>query len=98
MNNENLLRITILGREFSINCQEEEREQILEAAEFLDSKIQEIRDEGKIIDSDRIIIAAALGISHELLVLRQSSSFDIEDFKRKIADIRKKINDVLTKK
>lgn len=97
MTNENFLKITIMGREFSISCHEEEREQILQAAEFLDEKIQEVKKEGKIIDSDRILIAAALEIAHELLVLRQSDGFDIEDFKRRIADIRKKINDVLIK-
>lgn len=98
MNNEDILKITILGREFSISCPEPERKEILLAAELLENKIQEIRKEGKIIDSDRIVIAAALGIAHELLVLRQSGSFDIEDIKRRILSIRKKINEVLTRK
>ncbi|HQU61766.1 MAG TPA: cell division protein ZapA, partial [Nitrosomonas sp.] len=43
-----------MGREFSISCPDEEREEILKAAEFLNSKIQEIRNEGKIIDSERV--------------------------------------------
>ncbi|MCP5245325.1 MAG: cell division protein ZapA [Burkholderiales bacterium] len=98
MNNEDILTITIMGREFCISCPEPEREEIILAAELLENKIQEIRKEGKMIDSDRIVIAAALGIAHELLVVRQSGGFDIEDFKRRIASIRKKINDVLIKK
>ena len=98
MKNEEILKITISGREFSISCPEPEREEIILAAELLENKIQEIRKEGKIIDSERIVIAAALGIAHELLVLRQSRSFDIEDIKRRIASIRKKINDVLVRK
>ena len=98
MNNEDILTITIMGREFSISCPESEREEIILAAELLENKIQEIRKEGKMIDSDRIVIAAALGIAHELLVLRQSGGFDIEDIKRRIVSIRKKINDVLIKK
>ena len=98
MNNEDILIITIMGREFSISCPESEREEIILAAELLENKIQEIRKEGKMIDSDRIVIAAALGIAHELLVLRQSGSFDIEDIKRRIVSIGKKINDVLVRK
>jgi len=98
MNNEDLLKLTIMGREFSISCPTQEREEILLAAEFLEKKIQEIREEGKMVDSDRIIIAAALGITHELLILRQSGGFDIEDFKRRITVIRNKINSVLIKK
>ena len=95
MNNEDILKVTIMGREFSINCPEYEREELLLAADFLESKIQEIKLEGKIIDSDRIIIAAALGIAHELLIYRQSSDFDIEEIKRRIAVIRNKINNEL---
>jgi len=98
MNNENVLIIDIMGREFSISCPDEEREEILKAVEFLNKKIREIKSEGKIIDSERVIIAAALGITHELLILRRSNGFDIDDIKRRIADIRKKINTTLNKK
>ncbi len=96
MNDENILKVTIMGREFSINCPEHERDELLLAADFLENKIQEIKLEGKIIDSDRIIIAAALGITHELLIFRQSNGFDIEEIRRRIADIRNKINNELT--
>ncbi len=97
MNNENVLIIDIMGREFSISCPDDEREEILKAAEFLNNKIREIKKEGKIVDSDRVIIAAALGITHELLDLRRSNGFDIDDIKRKITDIRRKINTALNK-
>ncbi|MCC6924076.1 MAG: cell division protein ZapA [Nitrosomonas sp.] len=98
MNNENVLIIDIMGREFSINCPDEEREEILKAAEFLNSKIQEIKNEGKIVDSERVIIAAALGITHELLALHRSNGFDIDDIKRRITNIRERITAVLNKK
>ena len=97
MNNENVLIIDIMGREFSISCPDDEREEILQAAEFLNNKIREIKKEGRIVDSDRVIIAAALGITHELLDLRRSNGFDIDDIKRKITDIRRKINTALNK-
>lgn len=97
MNNENVLIIDIMGREFSISCPDEEREEILKAVEFLNSKIQEIKNEGKIIDSERVIIAAALGITHEFLALHRSNGFDIDDIKRRITIIRKKITAALNK-
>lgn len=97
MKNENVLVIQIMGREFSINCPDEEREEFLKAVDFLNNKIHEIKAEGKIIDSERIIIAAALGITHELLAIQRSNGFDIEDIKRRITDIRKRVNAVLSK-
>ncbi|SER09063.1 cell division protein ZapA [Nitrosomonas sp. Nm51] len=98
MNNEDILKVTIMGREFNISCSEQERAELLMAAELLENKIHTIRQEGKMVDSDRIVIAAALNIAHELLILRQSSGFDIDEIKRRITNIRKKINDVLIKK
>lgn len=98
MNNEKVLVIHIMGKEFNINCPDEEREEILQAAEFLNKKIQDIKNEGKIVDSDRVVIAAALGISHELLTLHRSNGFDIEDIRRRISNMREKINAVLKNK
>jgi len=98
MNNEKTLVIRIMGKAFNISCPDEEREEILQAAEFLNKKIQEVKDDGKVVDSDRVVIAAALGIAHELLTLHRSNGFDIEDIKRRINTMRERINAVLTNK
>ena len=50
MNNKPL-NLNIMGREFYVTCPDEEREEIQLAAAYLDRKIQEIKAEGKVIDS-----------------------------------------------
>ena len=97
MNNEPL-NLNIMGRDFCIACPDEEREEILLAAAYLDKKIQEIKTEGKIVDSDRIALIAALRIAHELLMLRNGTGFDIDEFRRRIVSLRKKVDEVLTDK
>ena len=97
MNNEPL-NLNIMGRDFCITCPDEEREEILLAAAYLDKKIQEIKAEGKIVDSDRIALIAALQIAHELLMLRNGTGFDIDEFRRRIVSLRKKIDEVLIDK
>ena len=97
MNNKTL-NINIMGREFCVNCPEEEEEEIQLAAAYLDSKIQEIKAEGKIIDSDRIAIIAALSITHELLMLRNGTGFDMNEFRRRIVPLRQKVDEVMVKK
>lgn len=97
MNNEPL-NLNIMGRDFCIACPDEEREEILLAAAYLDKKIQEIKAEGKIVDSDRIALIAALQIAHELLTLRNGTGFDIDEFRRRIVSLRKKVDEVLTDK
>jgi len=96
--NSKPLNINIMGREFYITCPDEEQEDIQLAATYLDKKIQEIKAEGKIVDSDRIAIIAALSITHELLILRNGSGFDIDEFKRRIVSLKKKVDEVMIKK
>lgn len=61
------LDVTIMGREFRIACPENEREGLTRAVAFLDKRMREIRDAGKVIGVERIAIMAALNIAHELL-------------------------------
>lgn len=76
--------VTIMGREFRVTCPAEERKGLLEAVTYLDKKMREIRDSGKIVGSERIAIMAALNITHELLTTRNREGFDMEEFKRRI--------------
>lgn len=94
MNNKPL-NLNIMGREFCVTCPDEEREEIQLAAAYLDRKIQEIKAEGKVIDSDRIAIIAALSITHELLMLRNGTGFDMNEFKRRIVSLKKKVDEVI---
>ncbi len=59
-----------MGRDFRINCPDDEREELLKAVTYLDKKMREIRDSGKVIGSERVAIMAALNITHELLIAR----------------------------
>ncbi len=96
MNNKPL-NLDIMGREFCVTCPDEEREEIQLAAAYLDRKIQEIKAEGKVIDSDRIAIIAALSIAHELLMLRNGTGFDMNEFRRRINSLKKKVDEVMIK-
>ncbi len=64
------LDVTIMGREFRVSCPENERRSLMEAANYLDKKMREIRDAGKVIGLERIAIMAALNIAHDYLNAR----------------------------
>lgn len=87
-----------MGREFCITCPDEEQEEIQLAAAYLDRKTQEIKAEGKVIGSDRVAIIAALGIAHELLTLRDGIGYDMDGFRRRIASLRKKVDETMIEK
>ena len=86
--------VNIMGREFKVACSEDEREGLMTAVNFLDKKMREIRDTGKVIGVERIAIMAALNLSHELLTAR-TGGFDIGEFKRRIISMQEQIDEVI---
>ncbi|MDB5905067.1 MAG: hypothetical protein JWM26_3945 [Betaproteobacteria bacterium] len=78
------LQITIMGREFRVACPEDEQAGLLEAVDYLNRKMLDIRDGGKVIGLERIAIMAALNISHELLTTKVGGGFDMGEIKRRM--------------
>lgn len=66
------IKVRIMQREFSISCREDERADLLKAAEYLDSQMRLISDSGKVLGMDRCAIMAGLNIAHTLLKLQQN--------------------------
>ena len=89
------ITIHILGKEYAIACSEDERHDLQRSADYLDAKMREIRDSGKIIGSDRIAIIAALNISHELLSHSEVSTKIDGSFDARIQNMQDKIEDAL---
>lgn len=89
------LDITILDRELRVACPEDERAELLDAVAYLDKKMREIRDAGKVASVERIAIMAALNIAHELLTTRLGTGFDMSEFKRRINSMQATIDATL---
>jgi cell division protein ZapA len=86
--------VSILGREFTVSCTDEERQGLMDAVAYLDSKMHEIRDSGKVVGIERIAIMTALNLSHELLNTK-SGDVDIGDYKRRINAMQNQIDEAL---
>lgn len=86
--------VSIMGRELTIACAEDEREALLRSVDYLDRKMREIRDTGKVVGAEKIAIMAALNITHELLTT-DAGGFDIGDFKRRITLMQEQIDAVV---
>jgi cell division protein ZapA len=59
--------VRIMEKEYLVACPYEERSALLDAAEFLNARMREIRDTGKVVGLDRILVMAALNLAHEFL-------------------------------
>jgi cell division protein ZapA len=95
MNTGKTMDVNIMGREFRVVCPDEEREELLEAVAYLNNRMREIRDGGKVVGSERIAIMAALNITHELLIARTREGFDTEEFRRRIVRMQTALDAVM---
>jgi cell division protein ZapA len=59
--------VRILDKEYQVACRPEERTDLLDSAEVLNSKMREIRDTGRVVGLDRIAVMAALNMANDLM-------------------------------
>ncbi|EGV37525.1 cell division protein ZapA [Neisseria weaveri LMG 5135] len=81
-----------MHRTFEIGTPSEEKATLLQAVELLNQKIGIIQDSGKVIETEKIIILAALNLVHDLLknschVNNLKDDLASKEFERKIIDI-----------
>jgi len=67
------LDVSLLGRDFKVACKESERAELADAVAFLDRRMREIREGGKIAGAERVAVMAALNNAHDLLRERKQA-------------------------
>lgn len=88
--------VQILDREYRIACDEEERQELVQAALMLDEQMRDVRDNARIVGMDKIAVLAALNISHELLRAQQREAFEADNVHARIRDLRTKLDEALS--
>ena len=61
------MTISLLGREFRVGVPDGQEKELAASVEYLNRKMKEVRDTGKVVGNERIAIMAALNIAHELV-------------------------------
>ena len=67
------IKVHLLGKEYPIVCPQNEEHELLIAARYLDDKMRQIRDTGRVFGAERIAVMAALNITHEFIQLQQQN-------------------------
>ena len=78
-----------------VSCPESERTALIAAARYLDEKMREIQDGGKVIGTERCAVMAALNLANELLELRRQAASMPVDVDSRLRSLRGKIDAVL---
>jgi cell division protein ZapA len=89
--------IHLLGREFRVACPEGEERQLLASVDYLNRKLKDVRDSGKVTGNERIALMAALNIAHECLSNpgKGSAGADVSAFRRRIVAMEETVDAAL---
>lgn len=87
--------IHIMDSEYRVSCPEGEEDKLVEAARYLNEKMHEIRDSGKVIGVDRIAVIAALNLANELIKLRNKDRRVEEELGGRVRAMRERIDAAL---
>ena len=99
MSEERISRVSVrlLDREYQVACPAEERSDLLDSAEYLDGKMREIRDSGKVVGLDSIAVIAALNIANELIKHRKLGTVVEGDLGARLRSLRERMETALEK-
>lgn len=92
------VNIKVLGKDYRIACAEDEHDELLESARYLDQKMCEVRDTGRVVGDDRIAVMAALNIAHELAQSNRQNGFASRDINDQLTKVQNKIDAILDSK
>jgi cell division protein ZapA len=89
--------VRILEKEYFVACPYEERSALLDAAEYLNARMKEIRDSGKVVGLDRIAVMVALNLANELMKGKERESRVDSDSVGRVRTLREKVEKTLEK-
>jgi cell division protein ZapA len=89
--------VRIMEKEYVVACPYDERSALLDAAEFLNGRMREIRDTGKVIGMDRIAVMAALNLAHEYLKIKDRESKLDNGVGHRVRSLRERVEGALEK-
>jgi cell division protein ZapA len=89
--------VRLLDREYQVACPAEERSDLLDSAEYLDAKMREVRDTGKVVGVDRIAVISALNIANELIKMRRNGTSVDAELGAKLQRLRERVEAALEK-
>ena len=86
-----VIQVTILDKEYQVNCPPSDQEALIKSARYLDESMRKIKSRGNIHGAEKIAVMAALNITHDMLrknllinETRQTTSEQVQSLEEKI--------------
>ncbi|MGI9214808.1 MAG: cell division protein ZapA [Gammaproteobacteria bacterium] len=91
------ITVNILGKEYQISCPLEFREELIKATTYVDHKMLEIRNKGKIISFEGMLITAAINIAYEVIQKEHQNMTDTQHLVKNLTSMKDKLNHAIKK-
>jgi cell division protein ZapA len=85
------VNLRVLDKDYVVACPEEERETLMASAHYLNEKVKQVREGGKVVSSERMVVVSALNIIHEYFQYKQETEEYVNTLNNKIALLEEKI-------
>jgi cell division protein ZapA len=87
--------VFILEKKYQFACSPEQRNDLVEAARYLDECMSQIKESGRLMSLERIALQAALNFSADLLRLQRQEAQRQEKIDQRIRLLADSLDDVL---
>lgn len=81
------INIEVMGRDLSLTAPASEESSLRQAVALLNDKITTVVAQKTVLETDKIIILAALNIIHDFLRMKDENGLDLTIFESKIEDM-----------
>lgn len=86
--------VIILGKTYQIKCPVDAEESLRAAAQYLEEKMQEARDNGT-LGLDRIAVIAGLNIAYQLLNFENHKQEQLNEINQRLQALQQKVDGAL---
>ncbi|RDH83055.1 MAG: cell division protein ZapA [endosymbiont of Galathealinum brachiosum] len=91
MSDSSGLNIRIMDKDYRVACPADQQSSLKDSADFLNDRLDDIKNKGSIIGTERIAVMAALNLAHELLSSHVSMD-SFSDVDNRMLNLQKKID------
>lgn len=93
--NTETVTISILDKDYKINCKPEEVTALMQSSNYVDGKMREIKSGAAILSLDRIAVMTALNLANELLDEKKKANSEIDSKSDEISHLTTKLDQAL---
>jgi cell division protein ZapA len=95
MSSADPVSVQILDKEYLIACPPEEQDDLLKAATLLNQRLKQIREQGKVMGTERLVIMAALNMANELSKLAAREERGTSELGSRVRGMRERVERAL---